>query len=95
MRPGLWPDDIGRLPGGDNVTQLVREIPIIKNEGSFSVIYLTLSEYNSLDDYSESVPVKREFNDMGKIPALANPGERLIDMVIDEDTNQVLHCLII
>lgn len=39
------------------MTQLNREIPIIKNPDGFSFIELTLDEYNSLDDYSTVTPM--------------------------------------
>lgn len=77
------------------MTQLNREFSIIENPNGFSCVELTLSEYNSLDDYSIAVPIKREINDMGKIPGLEYPGERLVDIAIDENTKQILHCLLV
>jgi hypothetical protein len=68
---------------------------IIKNSGrNFPVVEMTLSEYQKLPDYSICYPIDRPVGDIGKIPGLSLPDERLIEIKEDECV-QIMYCEII
>lgn len=68
---------------------------IIRDSGrNFPIIQMTYNEYESLPDYSIRNPVDRKIGDIGKIPRLSGPDERLVE-VTDDKGIQIMYCEII
>lgn len=59
---------------------------------SFPVAYMTYQQYMALPDYSVSEPIDRHVGDIGKIPQLCFPDERLINVCMG-DVIQIMHCV--